>query len=383
MKKLSLFAFVMVLALVMPLGVVHAAEVQAGKTVFIGETEAITDNAYLAGGQVSVSAPAAKDLLAAGGRIIVNAPVSGDLMLAGGNIDVLSTVAGDVRIAGGNVTIAEAVGGDVIVFGGDVTLLPGATVSGDVIVFAGSVDVQGAIAGKLDVRGETVTINAAVAGPVSIHATRAVSFGANTALANALTYRAPSEATIENGASLGEQVVFTKQEMPAHDKSMVKGILAILGVLMFVKFIGMLTTALVATYVFKNASLALCAEVMQKFWQTVGIGFIAITVTPIAIVLLFISVIGMYLGFILGILYLLALLVAGIYMCIIAGAFLSRWIKKETQLNWIWTLAGTVLVFLLSFVPIIGWVAMVLLFFASMGAVVMSMNHDAKAKMDI
>jgi len=382
MKKLSFFAPVAAIALAMPLSLAYAAEVQAGKTVSIPGTQTISENAYLAGGQVNVAAPAEKDLLVAGGKILINAPVSGDLMLAGGTIDVLGKVAGDLRIAGGEVIIHEAVGGDVIVFGGTVTLLPGALVAGDVVVFGGIVDIQSAVAGSLDVRADDVAVNSSIAGPVSIQAGTAVSFGANAALGGTLSYSAPKEADIAEGAELGNQVVFTEQgSASSDDRNMVAGFLAVLGALMFVKFLGMLAAALLITYAFKNALHALSLQAIQKFWQMAGIGFVVTVLAPIAIFLLLISVIGMFIGFALAALYLFALLIAGIFMCILAGAFLSQWIKKEVRIDWIWTLFGTAAVFLLSFVPIIGWALTVILFFASMGAVATSMWQDAKAKM--
>lgn len=382
MKKLPFFVLVALVILSLPLAFAHAAKMQAGEFVSIPASPAISENAYFAGGQINVAAPVEKDLLAAGGKITVNAPVSGDLMLAGGTIDVLGKVAGDVRIAGGHVTIHEGVDGDVLVFGGNVILLPGAQISGDVVVFGGVVDVQGSIAGTLTARADEVTLNAAVTGPVSIKAGQSVSFGANTALGSTLMYSSFRDAEIADGANLGTQVVFTKQEAIPHEegKGVVAGVLAVLGVLALVKFLGMLVSALVVAYAFKGFSLSLSMRVIEKFWKMAGIGFIATILTPVVIFLLFISVIGMYLGFVLMALYALALFTAGIYMCITAGAFLSKWIRKNAEITWMWVLAGTAAVFLLSFVPIVGWILVMLLFFASMGAVTMSIKGDADTK---
>ncbi|MES2014538.1 MAG: hypothetical protein V4437_01850 [Patescibacteria group bacterium] len=384
MKKMPFaLALVALFTLTVPLSYVHAAQMQAGKTVFIPATQVLSENTYLTGEQVTVSSPVAKDLMVAGGRIVVNAPVSGDVLAAGGSIDVLSAVAGDVRVAGGDISIAQSIGGDVVVAGGNVTILPGAVISGDVLVFGGTVDIQGNVNGKLEVHAGDVTVNGAVAGPVDINVGHGVSFGEKTALLSTLTYSAPAEATITDGAKLGNQVVFNKQAVKAsHGKGDVARVFfAVLGIIMLVKLLGMLVAALALTYAFKTFALSLSKEAVQKFWPMVGIGFAATVVTPVAIIVLLFSVVGSYLAFILGAFYLLSLLSAGILMCFIASALLAKLMHKEIKVNWKWTVLGVLAVFLASFVPVVGWIAVTLLFFASMGSVVMSLKRDAKAKM--
>jgi hypothetical protein len=379
MKSISLFAALVAFVVLTPIAAIHAAEMQAGKTVFIENATPLLENAYLIGGDVNVSAPAEKDLTALGGKIIVNAPVAEDVMLGGGTIDVLDEVSGDVRIAGGEVTIQKNVGGDLVVLAGTVTVLPGATISGDVIVFGGTVDIEGDVMGALTIHGEDVTVNSAVTGPASIKSEHSVTFGEKSAFGNTLAYRAPKEAEIVTGANLGAQVVFTKNETKTHD--FFGAFFAIFGILILVKFIGMLLAALLTVSVFKRASLALSMKASEKLLPMLGIGFLATIVPPIAIVLLALSFVGLYLAFIVGVLYLFALLSAGIFMCILAGALLSKWIRKEMHADWQWTILGTVLVFVLGIIPVIGWVTVLVLFFTAMGAVATSLREDAKAKM--
>lgn len=380
MKSIPFFVFLAAFVLLAPVGFAHAAEVQAGKTVFIQDSALLSQNAYLVGGDVNVSAPAEKDLTALGGKIILNAKVAGDLMLAGGTIDVLDEVDGDVRIAGGDVRIAKHVGGDLVVLGGTVTVLPGSVIGGDVIVLGGTVDIEGDVNGALTVRGDDVTVNSIVAGPAVLTAGKGVTFGEKAVFGNALSYTAPKEATALSGANLGTQVVFTKAAA-SKDHNFVGSLLSVLGILIFVKFIGILIAALVLVLVFKKMSHELSLKATEKFLPMLGIGFLATVVPPIAIVLLALSFVGLYLAFMVGILYVFALLSAGVFMCILAGALLSKWIRKEMHVNWQWTALGAVVVFVLGLIPVIGWVAVLVLFFAAMGTVATSLRDDAKAKM--
>ncbi len=351
------------------------------KTVSVPATQIVADNAYLAGGQVNFLTTAQKDLIAAGGQVTVNGPVWGDVLLAGGSVEVLQPVRGDVRVLGGQVTIGNSVTGDVIVGGGSVTVLPGVVIGGDVVLVGGNLDMEATVNGELRAYGGDVTINGIVAGPVLVKAGKSLSFGDKTVLGSMLTYSAPQEASVAQGAKLGTKVVFNKQEskMPGWNPAGI--VLAIFGVLIFVKFVGILVAALLLVLVFKKFSQSLSERTVAHFWKKTGIGFIALIVTPVAAILLGITVIGLYLAFFLALLYFLLLIIAGVYMCVAAGAFLSKWIKKEAIVDVKWTILGTVAVFLLTFVPFVGWIADLLLFFAAFGTIVMSAFHDAEEKM--
>ncbi len=383
MKHISIFAPVLAAFLVLSASapLVYAAELKAGETVFISGDEPITENAYIAGGRVNIGSPAEKDLWVTGGNVVIDAPVSGDVAAAGGTVDIREPVAGDVRIAGGDITISKPVGGDVLVFGGSVTLLPGANVSGDLLVFGGEVSMEGSVTGSTKIYGGEVNVNATLTGPALMKA-ESVSFGEKTMIASSLSYSAREEATVLPGATLGEQVTFTPLEGKAEGKGKLAALaLAIGAFFIAAKFVGMLATALILAYAFKRSSFALASDAVSRFWQKAAVGFVALIVTPVAMFLLMISGIGFYPGLILAALYLFALLVGGAYMGIIAGAFLSKWIRKEIQITWKWVTLGVVVSFLLAFIPIIGWLAAFLLFLASFGAVATSAWRDAKAKM--
>jgi hypothetical protein len=122
-------------------------------------------------------------------------------------------------------------------------------------------------------------------------------------------------------------------------------------------------------------------ETLDRFWHMVFVGFIATVVAPVLIVTLLVSIVGMYVGFLVGTLYLLAVLAAGVLMCVTAGALIAKIAKKEILINWKWALLGTVAVFAASFIPLLGWIAVLLLYFASLGAALTSLYRDAKAKM--
>lgn len=384
MKKHSSTFFVAILFLALaPITTAHAATFLVGQTVAIPKDRIEADNLYLGGGQVSVSTTVQKDVVAAGGTVIVNGPVWGDALLVGGTVNVLNDVKGDVRIAGGQIIISGLVGGDVVVGGGRVTLLPGSVVTGDVIVGGGKIDLEGTVNGEVHLYGGDVAVNGLVAGAAVIKAGKSLSIGEKAIFGKSLSYSAPNEATIATGAKVGTNVTFTKAggDRSKFSFGLGAGLLAFLGVLVLIKFIATLATALAAQYLFPRFTMSLSQEFVQKFWKSALVGFIGLVVTPIACILLALTGIGIYFALILGALYFLAILFGGIAMGIFTGALLAKWVKKEVEVTWYWTVLGTALVFIIWLIPVVGWLLLALLFFASFGVITMSMRRDAEAKM--
>lgn len=372
-----------VLALVFSPFSVSAAYFKAGESVTIPKDEVVSENAYIAGGQVTVSTSLLRDIAAAGGRVILNGQVWGDALLAGGSVDVLELVQGDLRAAGGQVTLAHVVNGDAMLAGGAVSVLPGAQVAGDAVLAGESVIMDGIITGTTRIYARTVTINGTVKGPVYVNAQESLSIGPKAILENAVIYKAPEEAVISEGAQMPENVTFTATAIPKKEmkENLAKALFAVVSVLFIIKFIAMALATVFAVSFFNAFGKRVAIETLDRFWHMVFVGFIATVVAPVLIVTLLVSIVGMYVGFLVGTLYLLAVLAAGVLMCVTAGALIAKIAKKEIIINWKWALLGTVAVFAASFIPLLGWIAVLLLYFASLGAALTSLYRDAKAKM--
>ncbi|TAJ14698.1 hypothetical protein EPO56_01835, partial [Patescibacteria group bacterium] len=242
MNKRLIIALAIILT-VAPFGV-KASTLDVNKTVFILSDRKLSENAYIAGGQVTVSGAAEKDVVVAGGKVLLTAPVKGDVLILSGSADVLEGVDGDVRVMGGQVTITKPIKGDLVVVAGMVTVLPTASVGGDVIIMGGTVDLGGDVAGQLDVNGADVNLNATVHGPATVHARDIVRIGEGAKFNSSLSYSSPKEALVADGAQLGTEVTYTQggsirhKEIPTSGKGLLLMIAAILGALILVKFVG-------------------------------------------------------------------------------------------------------------------------------------------------
>jgi cytoskeletal protein CcmA (bactofilin family) len=94
------------------------------------------------------------------GTIIIRGTVDGDVSGMAGNVMIAETgtVHGDVSVATGSLTIAGTVDGSVSAGAGNVLVTETGTVGGDFSVGAGSVEVAGVIGGDAKIGAETITL---------------------------------------------------------------------------------------------------------------------------------------------------------------------------------------------------------------------------------
>lgn len=383
MKTLRYLSAVLALSALLLPSTAAAAFFKAGETVTIPKDEVVSENAYIAGGQVTVSTSMLRDVVVAGGKVIFNGQIWGDALLAGGSVDVLELVQGDIRAVGGQVTLAHAVNGDALLAGGAISVLPGAQVAGDVVLAGERVVMDGIITGTTRIYGSEITINGTVKGPLYVNAHESLSFGPKAIIEDTVIYKAPEEAVVSEGARMPEDITFTATAIPKKEmkENLAKAVFAIVSVLFIIKFVAMALAVIIASTLFTSFGKKVAVETLEKFWHMAFLGFVATVAAPVLIVTLLVTVVGMYVGFLIGALYLLAVLAAGVLMCVTAGGLISKLSKKEIIIHWKWGLLGTVAVFVASFVPLLGWVAVLLLYFASLGAALTSLYRDAKAKM--
>ena len=77
----------------------------------------ISDDLYIAGGQLSVEEKTGGDLIAAGGLIVISDSVKNDIWVVAGEVNINAPAGDDIRVFGGKADINESVQGDVLVFG--------------------------------------------------------------------------------------------------------------------------------------------------------------------------------------------------------------------------------------------------------------------------
>jgi cytoskeletal protein CcmA (bactofilin family) len=347
-----------------------AATLVAREQLSLSPLERVSGNFYAAGGSVSIGAPVTGDVMVAGGSVAVTGLISGDLAVTGGTVQVLGPVSGDVRVMAGQTTIAGRVGGDLVLAGGTVHLLPGAVIGGDLYAAAGTTTIDGAVNGDARTVGGLLAINGTVNGDVQARMQERLVLGSAARIGGALRYHAPVEATIASGARVTGGVAFDRSlRLRSRDLSAGAALGTVASLLTGFAMLASLGMAALVVWRYRRPALEVIAEASDGFWPSLGRGLVYGLLTPIAALLLLVSIIGSIPGVLALMLFGAVCILARVLAGILLGALLEKIIRRQQTLRigWVGALGGTVAFRLLAFIPVVGWLITLFLGLAVFG----------------
>jgi cytoskeletal protein CcmA (bactofilin family) len=353
--------------LVLPF-LVSAAEVRYGEQASLAGNERIASDFYIAGGNVSSAGPVTADLAAVGGNVMVTSAVTQDVLVAGGSVAVLGTVGDDLRIAGGNITIGGQIRGDLIAGGGQ-TQVSGSGISGDVLWGGGTLRIEAPVAGNLKLAGGEVYINSTVGGNVEFMGEK-ITLGRNAVIEGDFSYTSANEVVIEEGAAVRGETNFTRRENPA--RGIEHGFAAVTSLAFLAGFLMRLISALLLALIFHRYARTLVENVTERPLLELGRGFATFAITPVASIVLLVTVLGVPLGLLGLILFAAMIIFASLLAPVILGSVLHKLVMKPAayQVTWLTILIGVVVYTILGWIPFIGWIGKCVLVLMTLGAIV-------------
>ncbi len=175
----------------------------------------IEDDVYVSGSDVKQSTRSPRDLFVSGFSVVVDGEVGEDAHIAGFDVEVEGDVHGDLYAVGARVSVEAPVGNDLTVSGFKVSLDRHASIGGNARIGAGKIEIDAPLSGNLVAAGENVSLNAVVAGDARITASEII-FGDNARISGELVYSAPEEIEIPSSvidASRVKYEPFSRTEM--------------------------------------------------------------------------------------------------------------------------------------------------------------------------
>lgn len=324
MKKLI---YTLVLGLVLVPSVVSAAQIEGGNQFVLPVGESVMGNLYVGSGSASILGQVVGDLYIAAGNTVISGQVTDDLVIVGGNTTVNGNVGGDVRVIGGQVLITGTVGGDIM-------------------VIAGTLNAGGETLGDVDFIGTTFTLSptAMVGGDV--------------------TYRSDRRGNISEGAYVAGDLIYDKtlaQRLGitgAGNESFKTTLLALFGAWLFLKLLMIVFGALVIYWLLSEPLLRVVKTALKTPARLMVMGFATLVAVPVLVVILAVTVIGVPLAILIACGYGVGLMLAKLMSGAVLGAWAEKYLRKRSELRVTWqnVLLGTVALFVLSYIPVLGWV---------------------------
>lgn len=360
MKKL--FSMIALAMMFMP-SMASAATFVGDDTVQISAGETIAGNYYGAGTMVTMNGTIDGDAFLGASNLTVSGPIQEDAFLAASNLNITGPIADDVYGAASVLNLNSTVGGEAMLAAGVLTLLPDSSVAGEAYLAGGQVDVSGTLNGNTKIAGGEVVISGTVNGDLSIEAEQ-VRFTETAFVSGVVTYSALQEASVADGASIAA-IEFTQIERvnkKAQGADMAGEFLAgLFGFFFIAKFLTFIVTVMVLALVMKGFVKEAVTAGHKKFGKYFLTGLVMMIVLPIVVLILLVSILGSGVGTIVG-LGASAYMVLGKAMgAVLLGSLLwslfQKGKKKTIVTDWRPALLGAVLFGLLTFIPVLGWVA--------------------------
>ncbi len=340
--------------------------------------QTIEGNYLTAGDSVTLSGTVNGDAYVAGGNVLIEGTVNGDLLVAGGNVTINGNITEDVRFLGGNVNINGNVGGSISGAGGQIAVQEGTELAGSLVTAGGMVSVYAPTGGEITAAAGVLNISNQVNGDIKA-AVGQLTLTSSAVVNGDLMYRAEQEADIQQGATVSGQTNFKKLETDLTRRDykpsdIREGILAaLIGIRVSFKILGFLSailTGLLMIWLAPDYSNSLTKQIKSAFWKNLGIGFAVLFLTPIAFVILMITVIGIPLGLITMALYMLTIYFSRLVVSLFIGKEFFKMINQKNAAN-VWAyIVGLIIYTIVTFIPFIGGIASLLAVLTGMGAIV-------------
>lgn len=330
----------------------------------------VVNHDYLAAGQtVDIEGTVNGDVYAAGGSVFINGVVNGDVLAAGGQV-IIEGSAHNVRVAGGQVSINGTVLGNVSAVGGTVTVGNAAKIAGGLVGAGGQMLLLGPIGKTVYASASQIRLQNTVGGQVSVVG-REISVGPSAIINGPLWYMSQNNLNLEKGASIKGKVSHAYPPQEEKTQPTVAPFAFLVGAkvissiysLVLGVIVGLILIFLVPMYTQKTLLL-----IQTRPWLSLGIGFLTWVVTPILLVLLLLTIIGIPFA----ILALIGVVVFTYIGKVYASMYVGEWILGLTSVkaHVVWGLVvGLVVVEIISWIPIIGGLFSLILTAIGLGSV--------------
>lgn len=366
-RKLALLVVVVlvVLGLTLP---AWAVETKSGDSVNVPEGK-IQGPLFVAGSSIVVDADVDGDVFAAGQDITINGRINGDLIAAARSIRINGTINGNARCVASDIDLKGEVRNSLTAAASEVRLLEGSRVDLDTTVMAGNANFSGAVGRQLLGSGGTYRLNGTVGGNVRFWSVNNLKVGPAAVISGDLAYGSPYEAEITNGAKIAGETKW-EQIQPQQKVPQRVGINWVAQIVWFIA--GVLAWGVLAL-IFPRIWGKLSQNILQSPGAALGWGALTLLVTPLASLVLLITVIGIPLSLTLIMAYAVLLYAGKIIVGDAIGRYLARRFGWEARVHSIWPfMIGFAALILLGKIPIVGFFISLVVVATALGAVILA-----------
>ncbi len=368
-----------------------ATLIRAGENVAVSEEETVTEDLALFGSSVCVCGYVESDVIAFAKTIDVPGTVNQDLMGGAETVEITGQVGDDVRAGARYLGVHGLIGDDLIGFCQELQFSENGRVGGEAQVWCQKADLKGDVDGNLRIGCQSASIGGHVGGNMSVDARTITLSGAvdgtaqlkaeNIALTPSciisgnLEYTSANQIQIHEGAQVLGETSWKKPEVKAKParKTILEGLAALKMFLNLTMLVGQIVVGLILIGFSRKHAVRMATSLTGHPWKSLGLGFMLAIFVPVACLILMLTIIGLPLGIITFMLYLIAWYLSPVVVGLTLGGKIVGAFRKERAGPMIGGLIlGLIILRAISLVPVLGWLVMFVVILFGLGALALS-----------
>jgi len=346
--------------------ITQAYTIKSSDFIYVAKDEVVEGNLYFGSKSITIEGEVLGDVIGISPNIQINGHITGDLIAISQNIQINGQIDGNTRIVANVSTISGNINKNLNFAGESLILESTSNIGQDVLVASGNTELKGKIKGNAHGSSGNLLILGSVDKNVDflLNKTKRKKYintfkiGENSEIGGSLNYRAGKDAIIETENIKGE-IIKKDPEVSRQSKFNFSSLLY--------SVMSLFVLAIILRALFKEQLKKVKRTIIEKNIKLSGYGALFLFATPIIVLFLAISIVGLPIAVLLLILWGVIIYFSKIVIAMALGDYIFRKLKKQKIHAYLRILVGLIIVCISVRIPYVGWIFALLVSIIGMG----------------
>lgn len=335
---------------------VNAAEMFADNTLVVPENKKVDGSYIAAGNSITVEGEVTGDLICAARHVYIRGSVDGDVLCAAQSIVVDGKVGGNFRSAGQTIKLGGLIQKNVTAFAQNLDTKESASIGGELFFGSQDTTVNGVVGKGVYGMAENVSLDGTIGQDVKLYVSH-LSVNSMAKVVGPVHYTSDKPATIDPDSQIEKGIQFTQvtQSKKSPSQSIPDTLSKIpnrkLSSLFIYLGLGILAVLFLGKRFDKVGELAL-----ESPLKSMGLGFLALLISPTLFIFLFITIIGIPVALLLVFVFMLVLFISRLITSYVIGKLILNRLAPDYAKNELFVIIlGVIVTWAVFSIPFIGF----------------------------
>ena len=364
MRKLFIICFFTIIPFLTFSSLLNATQVKGDRHVIVAEDEVVEGDLYTFSETVTIDGIVTGDLISFCKSAYINGTVKGDIIAFAESVELRGMAEDDFRVFARNIIVNGTIKKNVTAFCEIFSLNQESIVEQDVLFGCAQANLRGNILGSIAGGAGFVNLTGEVGQDVDLSGD-SINISSTAHIKGDLKICCSRETNIDPEALIEGEI----EKVPPKEKAKSKWAKPSFYIFKLIWLIAAIVIGVLAIKLMPKLTQIIIGEA-QQYWKSLGIGFVFLIFTPIASIIVIITFIGLPLGLLSLTLYTALLYLSTIFVGIVAGMFILRWLNKPFEVSLIALIIGLLALHILFQVPYLGMVVHIVTLILGLGMIV-------------